>query len=127
MTKRTFALAAVVAAVVVILAAASTQAAWEPLARVNHLTFSAAVRLPDIVLTPGTYTFESGPNGTDVNIVRVTTRDGQKVLYQGFTAPVSRMSNGPLVSLGEVVAGAPQPIIAWYEGGAKRGHQFRYR
>jgi hypothetical protein len=127
MTKRTFALTGVGVALVGLLAAASTQAAWAPLTRVNHLTFSGAVRLPNTVLTPGTYTFEAGPNGTDLDIVRVTTRDGQKVLFQGFTIPVSRMSNGPIVSLGEAAAGAPQPIAAWYEGGSTRGHQFQYR
>ena len=78
------------------------------------------------LLTPGTYTFEAGPNGTSRDIVRVTTRDGRRVLFMGFTTPVSRPVRGPIVSLGEASAGAPQPIAVWYEDGATSGHQFRY-
>ena len=96
------------------------------MSRVNHLTFSAAVRLPGTLLTPGTYTFEAGPQGNSLDIVRVTTRDGRRVLYTGFTTLVTRPARGPIVSFGEAPANAPQPIDVWYEDGAKMGHRFRY-
>jgi len=123
MLKRTVVLIAIVVGVAALLTASSTQAS---MSRVNHLTFSGAVTLPGAVLTPGTYTFEAGPSGTNLDIVRVTTRDGRRVLFMGFTIPVSRPAAGPIVSLGEAPAGSPQPIAVWYENGATRGHQFRY-
>src|SRR5688572_720346 len=125
MPKRTVALIAAVVALTALLSASSTLAG-PPLSTVNHLTFNGVVRLPGTVLTPGTYTFEAGPRGTNLNIVRVTTRDGRRVLYMGFTIPVSRPSRGPIVSLGEAPAGSPQPIAVWYENGARLGHEFRY-
>ena len=105
---------------------ASSSVASPPLSRINHLTFNTAVRLPGAVLTPGTYTFEAGPGGNDLNIVRVTTRKGGRVMFMGFTIPVSRPRSGSVVSFGEAPAGAPQPVAVWYEDGAGKGHQFRY-
>jgi hypothetical protein len=82
------------------------------------------------VLNAGTYTFESGPVGTHPGIVRVTTRNGQRVLYMGFTLAVSRPAGraaSPIVSLGEAPAGSPAPIVAWYPIGSATGHEFLYR
>src|SRR5688572_32057696 len=103
MFNRTFALTACVVTMVALVMVVSTQAR-SPMTRVNHLTFSVPVALPGVVLNAGTYTFESGPAGTTPNIVRVTTRNGQRVLYMGFTLGVSRpVGSGetPIVSLGE--------------------------
>jgi len=124
MLKRTVVLIAVLAAVAGLFTASSTLAS--SMSRVNHLTFNTAVRLPGTLLTPGTYTFEAGPQGNSLDIVRVTTRDGRRVLYTGFTTLVSRPARGPMVSFGEAPSGAPQPIDVWYEDGAKMGHRFRY-
>jgi hypothetical protein len=129
MFKRTVVLmAAAVAVAALLITASSTQASMSAMAmsKVNHLTFSGSVRLPGTLLTPGTYTFEAGPKGTDRNIVRVTTRDGGRVLFLGFTTPVSRRASGPMVLIGEAPAGAPQPIAVWYEDGERTGHEFRY-
>ena len=128
MFKRTIVLVVAGAAVAALFVTASSTDASSPMAlsNVNYLTFSKAVRLPGTVLTPGAYTFEAGPNGTNRNIVRVMTRNGQRVLFTGFTTPVSRRSRGAAVALGEAPAGAPQPIAIWYEDGATIGHQFRY-
>lgn len=129
MFKRTVVLVAAGVAVAALLTTSSSiHASVSPMAlsKINHLTFSGAVRLPGTLLTPGTYTFEAGPSGMNRDIVRVTTRDGRRVLYTGFTSPVSRPARGPIVSLGEAPAGAPQPIAVWYEDGATSGHQFRY-
>ena len=124
MSKRTVVVGLVAVAALALLTPSSTQA-WST--RVNYLTFDTAVRIPGAVLTPGTYTFEAGPLGSDPNVVRVMTRRGNKVLFQGFTTEVSRTTNGPAaVSIGEAAQGAPQPITVWYETGTTRGHQFRY-
>jgi hypothetical protein len=124
MLKRTVVLIAVLAVGAGLFTASSTQAG--SMSRVNHLTFNTAVRLPGTLLTPGTYTFEAGPQGNSLDIVRVTSRDGQRVLYTGFTTLVTRPARGPMVSFGEARADAPQPIDVWYEDGAKMGHRFRY-
>ena len=125
MCKRNVVMAALVAAIAVLITGASTLAS-PPLSRINHMTFNTAVRIPGAVLTPGTYIFEAGPAGTHLDIVRVTSRRGGKVHFLGFTTPVTRSANGPMLSLGEAPAGAPQPIAVWYEDGAIKGHQFRY-
>ena len=124
MLKRTVVLIALLVTVAGLLTASSTLAG--PMSRVNHLTFSTAVRLPGTLLTPGSYTFEAGPQGHSLDIVRVTSRDGHRVLYTGFTTTVTRPARGPMVSFGEAPAGAPQPIDVWYEDGARIGHRFRY-
>jgi hypothetical protein len=124
MFTRRSVLTAGVLVVVAVLGAASVQA-WST--RVNHLTFSGAVSLPGVTLAAGTYTFEAGPVETDPNIVRVLTRDGRRVLYTGFTTPVSRPAGRvPAVMFGEARAGQPTPIRVWYPSGASIGHQFRY-
>ena len=126
MLKRAVVLIAAAMALAMLFTASSTLASQLP-SRVNHLTFSAAVRLPgNTLLTPGSYTFEAGPQGNSLDIVRVTSRDGRRVLYTGFTTTVTRPARGPMVSFGEAPAGAPQPISVWYEDGATIGHQFRY-
>ena len=124
MLKRTVVLIALLVTAATLFTVSSTVAG--PMSRVNHLTFNTAVRLPGTLLTPGTYTFEAGPQGNSLDIVRVTTRDGRRVLYTGFTSLVTRPARGPMVSFGEAPAGAPQPIDIWYEDGAKMGHRFRY-
>jgi len=114
--------------VAVLALAASSALAWSSIARTNHLTFSGAVALPGVVLTPGSYTFQAGPMDTDRNVVRVTTRDGRRTLFMGFTIPVSRPqgSRGVIVSLGEAPAGQPRPILVWYPSDSTIGYQFRY-
>ena len=110
--------------VVALLGAASTQARSTR----NHLTFSGPVSLPGVTLAAGTYTFESGPADTDPEIVRVTTRNGRMVLYQGFTTPVSRPAAArvPEVVFGEASPGQATPIKVWYPTHSRVGHQFRY-
>lgn len=127
MFTRKFVLTACAGILVTLLGAASTQA-WSSLSRLNHLTFGGPVALPGVVLSPGSYTFQAGPQDTDPTIVRVTTRDGRRTLFMGFTVPVARPhgSRGAVVSLGEAPAGQPQPIIAWYPTDSGMGYQFRY-
>jgi hypothetical protein len=127
MFTRKFVLTACAVVVVSLLGAASTHG-WSSLARTNHLTFSGPVALPGMVLPAGSYTFEAGPQDTDPDIVRVTTRDGRRTLFMAFTIPVARPAGGrgAVVSLGEAPAGQARPIIVWYPSDSTRGHQFRY-
>lgn len=92
---------------------------------VSYLTFNAPVSLPGVVLQPGVYTFEA----LRPDIVRVSSRDGLRVMYTGFTHAVPRpstLSDHVFVTLGEAPAGQPIPITKWYpERGM--GHQFIWR
>jgi hypothetical protein len=129
MFNRTLALTAGVVAVAILVMAASTQAQFMAM-RTNNLTFSGPVALPGVVLDAGVYMFESGPGGTNLDLVRVTSRNGRKVLFHGFTTLVARpagRATDPIVSLGEAPAGSPAPIVAWYPAGSTTGHEFRYR
>jgi hypothetical protein len=125
MLTRSIAVLACAATALVLLLTAPTQAQMTAITRTDYLTFRQPVRLPNAVLTPGKYTFEALV-GTGLDVVRVTTHDGRKVLFTGFTTPVTRRSRGAVVVFGEVPAGAPQPIAVWYERGGKVGHQFQY-
>jgi ABC-type Fe3+ transport system permease subunit len=96
--------------------------------RTNYLTFSGPVSLPGVTLGAGTYAFVAGPLDSDPSLVRVLTRDGQQVLYQGFTTPVTRPAGRgvPAIVFGEAPANAPMPIRVWYPTLSSIGHQFRY-
>jgi hypothetical protein len=98
-----------------------------PLTETNNLTFGSPVALPGVTLPAGRYVFERDRNA-NTNIVRVMTPNYQKMLYVGFTMPVTRPRGlkSP-VSFGEASAGEPIPIVAWYPVGSDRGHQFLYR
>jgi hypothetical protein len=117
----------VLAAVVTVIVGAASMQAWSSINHVNHLTFNGAVSLPGVTLGAGTYTFEAGPQDNDRSIVRVTTRDGRTILYQGFTTPVSKpRGRVPAVVFGEAPAGRATPIRVWYPMQSTVGHQFRY-
>ena len=127
---RDAALLAYVVAVAAILTASTSQAAHiAPLTMANNLTFSRDVMLPGITLTAGTYVFESGPGGTNPNIVRVMSHNRQKLFYLGFTKPVVRPEGEEpsVLTFGEAANGEAAPILAWYPVGSNQGHQFLYR
>ena len=73
--------------------------------------------------------FESGAAGTNPNIVRVVSQNGQRQFYLGFTVPIDRPRSAKtdILTFGEAANGAPAPILAWYPVGANSGHEFMYR
>lgn len=95
-----------------------------------HLTFAKAVALPGVVLPAGSYTFELAPPAGGLDVVRVASRDGQRVVYTGFTNLVSRPAGLPpdrAVLFGDAPAGQPAPITAWFPTGSAIGYQFLYQ
>ena len=127
MFTRTLVLTACTVALATLLTSSSTQAQG-PI-RLNYLTFNSTVALPGVVLPPGRYAFESGPNGTDRALVRVMSADLQRVHYLGLTNAVTRPAAMPLnqtVLLGEANRGEPTPIKAWYLINSARGREFRW-
>jgi hypothetical protein len=114
-------LAAAVAALV------STTSLAEPLGTSNKLTFARTVALPGVVLPPGTYVFERDRNANN-HIVRVMTTNYQRMLYVGFTTPVTRPAGfRSAISFAEARSVEPIRIVAWYPIGSNQGHQFLYR
>jgi hypothetical protein len=88
------------------------------------------VALPGVVLPSGRYTFELAPPSGGLDVVRVTSRDGRRVMFQGFTNVVKRpagLGENDLVTFGERAAGQPAPIDTWYPVGSPIGHRFIYR
>ena len=127
MFTRTLVLTACAVALATLLTSSSTQAQG-PI-RLNYLTFNSSVALPGVVLAPGRYAFESGPQGTDRALVRVMSADLQRVHYLGLTNAVTRPAAMPLnqtVLLAEANRGEPTPIKAWYLINSSRGHEFRW-
>jgi hypothetical protein len=122
-------LASLVAVAAILTASASQAANLAPLTMANNLTFSKAVMLPGITLAAGTYVFESGPGGTNPNIVRVMSQNRQRLYYLGFTHPIVRPRGEEpgVLTLGEAANGAAPPILAWYPVGSNQGHEFLYR
>ena len=127
MLRRTLVLTACAVAMATLLSTSSTQA--QSSNRMNYLTFKSTVALPGVVLAPGRYAFESGPNGTDRTLVRVTSADRQRMYFLGFTTSGTRPANmppGQIVLLGEASGGEPTPIRAWYPINSSVGHEFRW-
>ena len=127
MNNRKSALAVGAAVVAVVVMAASAQA-WN--SRINHVTFSGAVSLPGVGLSAGTYTFELAPPSGGLDVVRVTSRDGRRVFYTGFTQVVMRpagLGRDDIVTFGEARTGHAAPIDVWFPVGAETGHRFLYR
>ena len=126
MTKRNWALtAAAVALMTIGLGTAQTSGA----PRLNHVTFSGAVSLPEVRLPAGTYVFEVMTPGGARQVVRVSGKDGRHY-YMGFTETVERPRGSrttPVITLGEAPADTPPPVSTWYPVGSSLGHRFIYR
>lgn len=124
---QTWALVAAGAALLALLVAPSAHAGGA-FSEISHFTFRAPITLPGIVLPPGRYTFEV--MGGASNVVRVSSDDGRRTRFSGFTAAIERprrMRPEHVVTLGEAPRGEPRPIVAWFPGGNSSGHQFIYR
>lgn len=95
---------------------------------VNYLTFSAPFALPGVTLPAGTYTFELVVPGS-YDVVRVMSRDHERVYLTAFTKRVERprgLSANRQIVFGEVPTGMTPPIKAWFPIGDSLGHEFVY-
>ena len=94
-----------------------------------YLTVNTPVALPGVGLAPGTYIFELASPDGDPSIVRVLSRDRERVFYMGFTTLVARPAGwreDRPISLGEARPGAPVPIRTWYPAHESMGRRFVY-
>jgi hypothetical protein len=96
----------------------------------DYLTFSGSVALPGVVLPAGSYIFEVANLDTGGNVVHVSSRNGRRIQYLGFTRRIERPRNldrDTPVTFGEAAPGNPVPIRVWYPSGSTTGHEFTYR
>src|SRR5438270_895423 len=71
-----------------------------------YITFSRSVALPGVELAAGTYLFTLASPNTNQSLVRVLSRDRQKIYLTAFTVDANRPAGArSVVTLGEVVAG----------------------
>jgi hypothetical protein len=125
--KRTMAACGV--AVIAMVGLAAVVNGWEDPKRTNYITVSTPFALPGVALPAGTYIFELAAPDSDLNLVRVMSRDRLHVYLTAFTHEVRRpanMRNDKALSFGEFKSGMTPPVTAWYPVGDLRGHQFDY-
>lgn len=92
------------------------------------LTFSQPFEIPGKVLPAGTYTFELADTFADRHIVRIFNKDRTEVLATVMTIPDYRLTptNETVIKFGEVPAGQPEVIRAWFYPGNTLGQEFVY-
>jgi len=92
------------------------------------LTFSKPVEIPGQVLPAGTYTFKLLDSMSDRHIVQVFNADGSKILATVMTIADYRLTSTDktVINFGEVPAGSPDAIRAWFYPGNTIGNEFVY-
>jgi hypothetical protein len=92
------------------------------------LTFSQPFEIPGKVLPAGTYVFELADTMSDRHIVRIFNRDRSEVLATVMTIPDYRLTptDQTVIKFGEVPAGSPETIRAWFYPGNTVGQEFVY-
>jgi len=94
----------------------------------TNLTFNVPVKIPGIILTPGTYRFHLTNPTTSRNVIQVLSRNGATVYSQFHTIPDYRATptDESTVTFKETKAGAPPAIDSLFYGGERSGYEFIY-
>lgn len=92
------------------------------------LTFSQPFEIPGKVLPAGTYVFEIADTAGDRHIVRIFNKDRTEVLATVMTIPDHRLTSTSetVIKFGEVPAGSPEVMRAWFYPGNTIGEEFVY-
>lgn len=92
------------------------------------LTFSQPVEIPGQVLPAGTYVFKLADSLSDRHIVQIFNADESQILATVLVVPDYRLTptDQTLIRFGEVPAGMPEVIRAWFYPGNTVGHEFVY-
>src|SRR5579872_5703216 len=124
----------------VVLGMAFLGAALSPNAKadeVNHktiVTFSGPVEIPPVYITgmrilpAGTYVFKLTDSSSNRHIVQIFNKDETKIYATVLAIPNYRLvaKGKTVMTFNEGIAGAPQPIRAWFYPGANWGEEFVY-
>jgi hypothetical protein len=92
------------------------------------LTFSQPFEIPGKVLPAGIYVFEIADTVGDRHIVRIFNRDRSEVIATVMTIPNQRLTSTSetVIKFGEVPAGSPEVMRAWFYPGNTIGEEFVY-
>jgi hypothetical protein len=127
--RRRFAIVLMFGVMVVALATAWSVNAG-PALQTNYLTFRAPFGLPGVTLPAGTYAFEMADTNGSRDVVTVSSRDGSKHYFMGFTREVRRPAGlavyQSIIVFREGPSDAPARIAAWYPAGRAAGREFLY-
>jgi hypothetical protein len=108
--------------------ASPTSARADDLNKKSILTFSQPFEIPGKVLPAGTYVFEIADTLGDRHIVRIFNSDRSKVIATVMTIPDYRLksTSETVIKFGEVPAGSPEVMRAWFYPGNTIGEEFVY-
>ena len=125
--RRRFAIVLMFGVMVVALATWSVNAG--PTLQTNYLTFRAPFGLPGVTLPAGTYTFEMADTNDSRDVVTVSSRDGSRHYFMGFTREVQRpagLAASQSIVFREGPSDWPARIAVWYPAGRAAGREFLY-
>jgi hypothetical protein len=123
-----------------VLSMAFLGAAFSPNAKAdetNHktiVTFSGPVEIPPVYITgmrilpAGTYVFKLTDSSSNRHIVQIFNKAETKIYATVLAIPNYRLvaKGKTVITFNEGIAGAPQPIRAWFYPGANWGEEFVY-
>jgi len=124
---RTVALACMTTAMMALPLAASAQTGSRN--QDTYFTFSQPVELPNATLPAGTYLFQLVDSPSNRHIVRIMTKDRQKVYTTLMAIPAystNRPPDKPEVRFMESPASQANAIKIWFYPGNATGHEFIY-
>jgi hypothetical protein len=101
----------------------------QPRSQDTYFTFSQPVELPNATLPAGSYLFQLVDSASDRHVVRVLSRDRQKLFTTVMAIPsysLSRPPDEPQIRFMETPAGAPNVVKTWHYPGRSTGHEFVY-
>jgi len=126
MTKQKFVWIGLMVSLIGFVAVSSARAdEWD---KKTVLTFSQPVEIPGRVLPAGTYMFKLADSMSDRHIVQIFTPDGSQIIATIMTIPDYRLkpTDETVIRFGEVPAGSPEAIRAWFYPGNTLGQEFVY-
>jgi hypothetical protein len=103
----------------------------------NHktiVTFSGPVEIPPVYITgmrilpAGTYVFKLTTSQSNRHIVQIFNKEENRIYATVLAIPNYRLvpTGKTVITFNEGIAGAPQPIRAWFYPGANWGEEFVY-
>ena len=94
----------------------------------TFLTFSAPVQIPGATLPAGTYMFQLADPDNARHVVRVSSKEGDKIYGMFMTIPNERLQapDENVIMFAETPAGTPQAVQVWFYPGDRIGEEFVY-
>ncbi len=97
----------------------------------TRVTFREAIRIPGLVLQPGSYIFELAPSyGLRLNLDRIQIYNSDHTQLVDTIETVSAWresaTNGTMMTFAESSNGRPPALLQWFYPGMRDGHAFIY-